>query len=131
MKIRQYQYHGMIRLPKTLLVFSTRDSDLSLHVLIILSSGFVVRRRSRGLDGLLDEWGGEGPVLCNYNSIHKMEPQSFTVFMNIMRRYVSGTSSSVRLQQRNLELCERAEGNKRIRRLAEQQESEAAVKTFS
>lgn len=27
-------------------------------------------------------------MLCNYNSIHKMEPESFTVFMNILRRRV-------------------------------------------
>eukprot|EP00752_Nemacystus_decipiens_P009479 g8475.t1 len=41
---------------------------------------------SRGLGDFLDSWGGEGPVLCNYNSIHKMEPESFTVFMNIVKR---------------------------------------------
>lgn len=34
----------------------------------------------------LESWGGNGPVLCNYNSIHKMEPESFTVFMNIIKR---------------------------------------------
>ncbi|CAM9809280.1 unnamed protein product, partial [Ectocarpus fasciculatus] len=43
--------------------------------------------KSRGLDGFLDPWGGRGPVLCNYNSIHKMEPESFTVFMNIIKRF--------------------------------------------
>ncbi|CAM9888575.1 unnamed protein product, partial [Ectocarpus sp. 4 AP-2014] len=42
--------------------------------------------KSRGLDGFLDPWGGRGPVLCNYNTIHKMEPESFTVFMNIIKR---------------------------------------------
>lgn len=47
-------------------------------------------RSSRGLGGFLESWGGKGPVLCNYNSIHKMEPESFTVFMNIMKRCVPG-----------------------------------------
>ncbi|CAM9221466.1 unnamed protein product [Discosporangium mesarthrocarpum] len=43
-------------------------------------------RRRRGLNKVLEPWGGSGPVFCNYNSIHKMEPESFTVFMDILRR---------------------------------------------
>lgn len=26
--------------------------------------------------------------MCNYNAIHKMEPESFGVFMNIIKRFV-------------------------------------------
>ncbi|CAM9108296.1 unnamed protein product, partial [Scytosiphon promiscuus] len=44
------------------------------------------RRGGGRLDDFLDAWGGEGPVLCNFNTIHKMEPESFTVFMNILKR---------------------------------------------
>lgn len=46
----------------------------------------VFLRSSRGLGDFLGSAGGQGPVLCNYNSIHKMEPDSFAVFMNIMKR---------------------------------------------
>eukprot|EP00903_Cladosiphon_okamuranus_P011215 g10582.t1 len=43
-------------------------------------------RSSRGMTGFLDSWGTNGPVVCNFNSKHKMEPESFGVFMNIIKR---------------------------------------------
>eukprot|EP00903_Cladosiphon_okamuranus_P006818 g6643.t4 len=53
-----------------------------------LSDCHALVRSSRGLTGFLDSWGTEGPVLCNFNAIRKMEPESFGVFMNIIKRWV-------------------------------------------
>ena len=59
-------------------------------------------RSTRGLDGYLNRWGGEGPVLCNYNSIHKMEPDSFTVFTNILKRWSRKTAVEKHVARRFL-----------------------------
>lgn len=51
-------------------------------------------RSSRGLTGFLNSWRTKGPVVCNFNTIHKMEPESFGVLMNIIKRCESMYQSS-------------------------------------
>lgn len=64
------------------------DGGAQFPLLCVCTKFWGFSRTSRGLDAFLEPWGGDGPVLCNFNAVHKMEPESFTVFINILRRYV-------------------------------------------